>query len=332
MNLARSPALTMGLLLFVQTGSALAEEPNWILPPAVPSENPSPEHKRVAERFFEQGATLYNELMYRDAADKFRQAAQYWLHPEIQLYLSLALSRSGESVAAYDSFQKAVGLGLDQLDPDDRQRARDLQDTLLRQQVATIEVRCDEPGAEVSLDGALLFVGPGTRTVAVRPTSHVVTTDKPGYFPARQFITLAPGHRGSIVIELGEDKLIETRRWPGWKPWATVVAGTAIALAGVGVLWLSDRDFDRADRNYTRSCDSVICPPSTLDPYNRAKMEARLGVGVVVAGTAVAAAGLLLVALNRPYSVPTDAPETPAFDITPMVSNDRVGVMSRIQF
>ena len=235
------------LFLLALVRPTMGDAETVVPPPSVPGHNPSDEHRRAAETFFERGTALYHELLYRDAAEAFGRAAEYWLHPQIQLYLSLALSRSGRPVAAYASLQKAVNLGVDRLSPADRQRARKLHDTLLREQLAIIEVRCDEPGASVRLDGEPLFVGPGSHTAPVVPASHVVTADKPGYFSARQSITLLPGHRGSIVIEMGPDTVIKRRHWAKWKPWAVVGAGVALGLAGAGVVWKSARDFDRAE-------------------------------------------------------------------------------------
>ena len=301
-------------------------------PPDTASRSPSPEHRRAAEQLCEHGRALYNELLYSDAVERFHQAASYWAHPQIELYLALARLRSGDPVAAHRSLQRAAALGLDQLDPEDRERAEELGQTLLDKHLAVIEIRCDEPGAQVSLDGKPLFVGPGTHSAWVRPASHVVRADKPGYFPARQSINLLPGHRGSIVIVLGEDKMIETRRWTAWKPWAVVGAGATLGLLGVGAWWQGERDFDRAGDAAICPVEDPACPPSTPRPYGRAVLEVRLGVGLAMTGAAVTATGLLLVRLNRPYEKATEAPETPMFDIAPLIEKDRLGVMSRFRF
>src|SRR5690606_10359914 len=100
----------------------------------------------------------------------------------------------------------------------------------------------------------------------------------------------------------------QVRRWAAWKPWAVVAASGVIGIAGGVAVWTSKQKFDNADAIITQQC-SAGCEAGS--DAGRAYAQARdaaarrqnIGYGVVAAGGATLAVGLVLVVLNQPRLV-----------------------------
>src|SRR6185436_19275361 len=108
---------------------------------------------------------------------------------------------------------------------------------LLEAQLARVKVACGEPGAEVALDGSVLFDGPGTMERFVLPGEHRMVATKPGFPTASHTLAMAAGTLTSYVlcpVVDGKSLLRRVRRWDARKLWA--VLGGAGALTAVGAL------------------------------------------------------------------------------------------------
>ena len=75
---------------------------------------------------------------------------------------------------------------------------------LLRGQLAQLKVTCTEPGAEVTLDGAPLFVAPGEASRWLLPGPHQVVVRKAGFLTETRSLTLLPGRPASEAVVLQE--------------------------------------------------------------------------------------------------------------------------------
>ncbi|MCG8418493.1 MAG: hypothetical protein MJE77_11175 [Proteobacteria bacterium] len=236
------------------------------------------QRKEEARALLAEAATLTEELRFLDAIAKYQQALSHWDHPEIRFELSRAVFQAGRPLDAWNHLQRAWQWGPDALIGRDGERAREFGQTLLRDHLAIIEVRCDQPDVVVALDGKVLFRGPGVDDHVVDPGEHVLSAKRAGYFSLVKSVSLSAGQRGVIVLELSPDRLVQRQRWPSWKPWAVAGAGVAVGLMGVGLLAQARHNFGRAGDTFRDHCNPG-CLPSLPPPVFPRAMGARFRHG-----------------------------------------------------
>ncbi|MEM9488789.1 MAG: carboxypeptidase-like regulatory domain-containing protein, partial [Myxococcota bacterium] len=252
----------------------------------------------------------------RDAVEQFRQALSHWQNAKLHVYLSLALTRVGQPVDAYEHLQRAQELGLHSIHENDRAWARELHNELLSQHIALIEIHCSEPGVKVNLDGKSLVIRQGTSLQAVVPGAHLVEASKSGYFPVTQSVTVVAGQRSTVTLTMAEDRVLKKRRWARSRPWMVVGAGVAVGLGGGALLALAKRN----------SCDGLVCL-SNSPSYRRAESRQQLpGIATLAASGAVLVAGLLMVGSNRPRPYRSENRGGTRLEITPLISPQGVGM------
>ena len=238
----------------------------------------SPENEQKARALFAQAGQLQERFLYEQARATYQKALASWDNPFIHIELAWVLLKLGHALRAYEHLQEAQKWGPNSLPEPDQKRIRALEQTLLKQHLAVIEVRCDEPGAEVALDGKTLFIGPGVKRTVVRPDLHVLTAKKPGYFPLLESIALLAGKPQRALLTLSEDRIFETRKWARWKPWTVAVAGAATVLLGAGLKWRAGVNIIRGDRALNASCaERPACSPSDSIHYARARLAKPVG-------------------------------------------------------
>ncbi|MCG8419619.1 MAG: hypothetical protein MJE77_16935 [Proteobacteria bacterium] len=294
----------------------------------------SEERQERAKQLYQEGYTLHRDLQFVNAAAKYQEALTDWENPEIRVELAIALNQIGQPLNAYQSLELAMKWGLDQLQPTDQDRIRDLQSSLMTERLAIIELRCDEPGTEIVFNGQKWFVGPGRRHRVVRPGTHAITASKPGYFPVFESVTVLPGNRATVALVLSVDRIVKTTRWSAWKPWAVVGAGVALGLTGSGLLWQSERDFDAAKASLDSECTSERpwCTPVPLYQQDRATRNSQLALGSLLTGGAAVAAGMVLVWMNLPSPQRTPDRNESKVELSPIVSEETVGVSAGLSF
>lgn len=295
--------------------------------------------RETARDLFLEGNRLFHIPVYPRAADKYVAALARWKHPAIYFNLALAQLNLGQEVEAHDSLQQALQHGADPLGPEQFAEAqRQLHE--LEHQMGRIRISCATPGAEVSLDGAVLFVGTGGRERWVKAAAHEVTAKRPDYLSEARRLTVAPGQVQDVdlhLITLAEAQ-DSGRRWRPWKPWAVVAAGGAIVVAGGVVHALSFKNFKDFDHGVsqlpcaTGGCTEQQIGPALGDQLAAANREQRIAVGAYIAGGAVIAAGALLVYLNRPHLTEDDGARASAGSvaIVPAISPDAIGAVIRV--
>ncbi|WP_437563390.1 PEGA domain-containing protein [Sorangium sp. So ce542] len=263
-----------------------------------------------------------------EARAKYEEALAVWEHPQIRLYLGRVLMHIDLPLLAHDNLRLALKWGPGSLAPAMEQEARAALRRLTEQELAAIEVRCDEPGATVLLDGKPWFVGPGAERRVVMPGEHVVTARKDGYFTVVKSMLVVAGKEASGQVELSADATITQRRWPAWLPWATLGAGAALSLAGGGLMWHAGTTNERADDRVRDACDPS-CAPYSRDGY---VLEHRLAIGASVAGGATVLTGVILLFMNRPQSYRTEDRGGVNVEFRPAASLETAGLSARIVF
>jgi hypothetical protein len=285
------------ILLMALAGVARAERP-WAagVPQAQQDE---------ALRIFKDGNTLFAEGQHARALARYRDALKVWDHPGIQYNAAVALMNLDQPLAAYEHLESALRYDDAPLGAETYKQAL-LYKKLLAGQLAELEVACDEPGAEVMLDGQLLFTGPGRQQRRLLPGTHSLVTRKAGMLPSTRALQLRAGFtRETVKLQtLASLPTRTVRRWAVWKPWTAFAAGLAVALVGVPLIVDAKKSFDSFDAEITRLCPAGCTPaqlPTTVvDAQDRGRAENGAAIGMFVTGGAIAAASVVLLILNQP--------------------------------
>lgn len=262
-----------------------------------------------AQLHFQLALALHKQLLLEEAAVEYEQALTHWKHPKIFFYLSRVWMKLGRPVAAYETLREALRWGESGLSKQDHEMALQMQNELLQNEIAEIEVICEEAAAEVTLDGKSLFMGPARRQVIVPAGKHQIVARKSNHLTETSSVAVFPGERRSISIKLRRVEEIAStqRRWQSWKPWAVVGTGAAVVVIGALTHTAAAANFARYDREFVERCPPPGgCFDSELgskDRLRRARMQQRFAVSSYMVGGLAMACGIVLVWLNEPNAI-----------------------------
>jgi len=291
------------------------------------------EDRRVAETLFDQAVELHEQLLRDQAVARYEEALSRWENPHIRWNLALVMMDMGQYLRAHEHLERALSWGREAFDPPDWEKITGMRQTLLRQHLAVIEARCDQPHAELALDGKPWFRGPGAARQVVLPGEHVITARKPGYFPLARSIVLPAGTQGAVTVAMSVDGIFEKRRWAPWKPRAVLGGGLAVGIAGAALYWDARWQLRAARDELAARCDGqLICDPETPSAYRRGRWRHHIATGAMATAGTAAAAGLVLLFINQPRAYRTENRESGRFQIVPLASPDTAGVSARLRF
>jgi tetratricopeptide (TPR) repeat protein len=291
------------------------------------------ETRIAAREAFLEGNRLFKVPLFSQAVLKYAEALSQWKHPAFYFNLALAEINLGQYVEAREDLERALKYGEEPLRAD---RFREAQTQLVEVQrhLGRIRVSCPTPGAEIALDGAVLFTGPGEREVWVKAQAHEVAAKKPEYGAQSRRVTVVPGARETVELTL--HKLIEDRPWAVWKPWAVVGTGVGLAAASGVLQALSARDYNAYDRGFLQlPCAMDGCTEQQIGGrlnarLRRARLEKQIAFGGYVAAGVALASGVVLLYMNQPHlreQQEEDAnPRATGVAVAPVVSVDMLGV------
>jgi hypothetical protein len=291
--------------------------------------------RQRALALFAQALDKHQQLLRGEAMELYELALALWDNPDIRWNLALVLDDLGQYLRAYQQLESALrweaALGAERL-----REMRDRMRTLETQRLARIETSREEPGAEIKLDGQPWYRRAGHRSTLVLPGEHYIAASKPGYYPVTRSVYVLAGQQAQVPLRMDEDRLIETRRWRAWKPWAVVAAGVAVAAVGAGLerRALAHRD-DAADVIVRSSKDAEN---GTVDDilikgiYDRARTENALAIGAFAVGGTTVAVGLALAWLNQPRVHRAEARPPSRIELTPILSPHRAGLSALVRF
>ncbi|MGE3768605.1 MAG: hypothetical protein AB7L94_40515 [Kofleriaceae bacterium] len=304
----RGLLIALALLAHAHVAFADGSDSPW-------SRGVSDQQKKTAQALLEKGNQLMLASKFKDAVPIYEQALASWDHPAIRFNLVKALIGLDKVLEAAENLDKALAYGAAPLEEQVYSEALNYQ-RLLKNQIATIAVRCDQAGVTTGLDGKTVTPCPGSREVRVLPGEHTVVGAGPGYVTLVQHVTILGGNRLDVDIHLREPGE-PVRRWAVWKPWAVVGGGAALAATGVvfNVLARDRRDdlhARTASQCSVRGCDEaryaelgLRALEDRVSAYNTVSLIA-LGVG----GAGMIAGGVLVM-LNRV------SPEAPRVAVQP---------------
>jgi hypothetical protein len=299
------------------------------------------ERREQARTLFLEGNRLFNVPLFSQAVEKYSEAITRWKHPAFYFNLAFAELNLGKDVEARDNLEQALKFGEKALGAERFHEAqKQLKD--VEGHLGRLRISCPTGGAEVTLDGATLFVGPDNREVWVKAQAHEVTAKKRGYLSEAKRVAVSSGQIQALDFKLVTlSEAADTgRRWAIWKPWSVVAAGSAVALSSGVLHALSARDFSDYDKRFqqlpcatTTGCGKTDIPVTLADQLSRANREQQLAVAGYVVGGATVVAGAILLYMNRPRLIEQQpaATATAGVVVAPLVSADSVGVLLSIQ-
>ncbi len=289
----------------------------------------SPAQQDAALKHLQEGNSLLKESLFVAAAKIYRQALTEWDHPGIHYNLALALLNMDQPVEVFQHLQAAIKYGAEPLDPEKLEHAKSYL-RLIEKQVASVDIRCDIDGAQVTFDGALLFRAPGSYQGLVRAGTHTVTASKEGFDTTSRTEEMTYDKRTILNMRLytSGDLIGYKRRYPVWRPIAVAAFGGVLLATGAIFTLQAKKNFDSFDTSATQVCPAGGC--ATGDPSyaglnnlrNTGNTYKTLATISYVAGGTIAAAGVLLLVLDRsiPYRVDPETDRRDVASTRPLVS------------
>lgn len=188
------------------------------------AEGVSGDAQAKASELFEAGDALLQEFQLAEALEKYQSALSHWRHPAIHYRVASILLSQGKQVQAYEQAELSLRYGelpLGKQFFDNATRIKKQMESTL----VWLTVECQEAGAEVRLDGELLFTAPGREERIISAGAHTVVATKAGMIPGTENLVLQPGARTSVQVTLRIEGAKE-RFYPSFQRWG----GTAVTL------------------------------------------------------------------------------------------------------
>jgi len=321
----RRPAVASILLVVLWGGAAQADDAEpW-------AAGVTAAQRATAHQLLQEGNALFLEKKYAEALRTYRRAIAAWDHPAIRFNIVRCLVELDRPVEASENLVLALKYGSAPLESSVYGEALAYR-RLLAKQVGHLEVRCEQPGVRVVLDGQALANCPAARNRRVAPGHHLVVATKAGYLTRTVDVIVLGGKQETLELIL--DPLSRgariTHRWSTWKPWALFGAGVGTAIAG-GVLELkAAADMNSYDDAVARSCSAVACRDADLAPLDdlksSAKLENGVALGLMGAGAAAIVTGGILIYANRPRAVYETTEPAPAIGVAPLPGGGVISV------
>jgi hypothetical protein len=295
-------------------------------PPAQPAPSPAPARpakpkppkpwekgvtaaqRATANRCYKQGNQLFGKGQYAKALGHYRRAARSWQHPSIQFNMAVCYIELDRPLDALATLRKALRFGQGPLTDELYVQAKRYL-KLLKGRLAFVKVSCKEPDAQVTLDGKVLFTGPGTAERVVVPGLHQVVASKQGFVTLSKTLSLFSGKKTEVELKLVrlETVVEHKRRWRRWMPWTVFGAGAAIALTGLPLILKARSDYNKYDRIIADECDRGCATGDIPSDAKRAKKSGDAAyyssITMFALGAATLAGGIVLIVLNQPRKV-----------------------------
>lgn len=279
---------------------------------------PTEPQKAEARARYERGLKLYDQGAYEPALVEMRRA--YELHPTYKILYNIGLihKQLNDHAAALDAFNGYLAEGGKKIDPK-RHAEVEKYVSELKPLVATLEIMVDLPGAEITVDDAVVGTSPMTTTVTVNAGKRKVTAKIAGKPAATRVVTVAGSDALTVKLELDEPKTTattttttnNTTKAPSEKApapgeptrqlpwlWYGVTGALAVGAGTMGFLAL---------RSSGDLSDKRSAPNTSRDDLDSASSRTKtfaLVTDVLLVST-IAAAGLsLYLTINAPKTMP----------------------------
>jgi hypothetical protein len=214
---------------------------------------PSAADRTAAQEAYRHALELFDAGRYAEALVDFKRA--YALAPAFRILYNLGLCHAalGDSLAAVEAFSGYLRQGGARIDSPRRAQV-DAEIARLSKQLAWLTLEVVEPGAELSVDGAVVGKGPLTRELRLNAGRHAVEVRSADGTLKTQSVTLGAGSEQRLRFEAhgvstsaspassdGGSAVLATpaasRREVPWLAWGVTGAlGVSTAISGVVAL------------------------------------------------------------------------------------------------
>lgn len=298
----------------------------------------SEDDREAARSLFKEANELLMQQYFKEAAVRYRAAMDHWDHPAIHYNLSLALMNLEQPVELYTALKKSLEHGVEPLI---EQANYDRAEQLLKvvgQQIAHFEIICNEPKAQVAMDGRVLFIGPGHYRGVALAGEHLLVASKEGYLTENRRVVMSAGKETRIEFELYTMDALsyEERRFAAWMPWTVTGAGLAVVTLGAVFHQRAKSTYAEFDTKFDERCttgcaDSQV--PDLSEDLSQADTQQRIGLAAYAVGGATMATGLVLVILNRPKLIRRARPDAGQnISIEPVFGSGTTGISATFRF
>jgi hypothetical protein len=288
----------------------------------------SESEQAIALDLFAAGNREFTESRFPQALAKYKEAIQHWDHPAIRYNMAVCLIMIDQPVDARDNIQRSLAYGAAALGPNAHGQALTYR-KLLDAQLGHLKIECQEPGAQVTLDGKLLFTGPGMAETFLIAGEHQVVATKAGLLTASKTLVVVAGKLSTYNIK---PLTPPGPRWWHWKP----LLATGVVVAGFGVAFhaSSSRNFTAFDERFRQlpcaaaGCPDLDVPPGLSNQLGRARQQQQIAVGSYIVGGSLIVGAIVLLYLNqRPIERTADRSPTARITVAPTVSADMFGIL-----
>lgn len=273
---------------------------------------PSPEELKAAREMFQDAYKDEQEKRFAEALEKFQRVATVKESASVRYRIGSVLEQLGRLREARDAFRAlaaskpSLSAAEQEIADNAAERAR-----LIDRKVPRLVLRLQAdapPDTRVSIDGAPVPASTAPRRIELDPGDHLIQATAPGAQPAEHKVTLAEGSEVEFTMALGAKSVGVAPPppvAPSPSPRSNTLAYVALGAGGVllvsGVVLLGLREGDISD--IKSACgENGNCPSSMKDDlqskHDQAQLFGPLGIGLGVAGLAVAGTGAYL--LLRP--------------------------------
>lgn len=300
------------------------------------------ESQEKARALFSEGTDFLLRSLEEQAIAKYDEALGYWNHPGIHYNYAVALSTQERPLVTRKHLLEA--LRYDESGPLDalelEQARRYLK--LVEDSLALVDIEVNQSGVLVSLNGQILFTGPGKYQEFIVPDEHLVTATKPGYLPEQRRVAFLPGRPNRVHLRLYTEQELTRyrRRWTMWGPVTLTATSGVAAIAGGVLLNMASSEYTDYDKNFDAACREG-CQQGSAEFDNLAPQRERadryntIGVPLLIGGGIGIAAGAVLLYLNQSeaYRVsPSDAGVADQLSIVPVLSPSNAGLVGQARF
>ena len=322
--MSRYPIIACLLVVTASAAPALAEQE--------PSAATDQAKLEQANRLFGEGNQLLGDLRLARAAEKYRQALELFDHPVIRFNLAKALVGLDKPLEAYREADLALRADKTWMGSDDKTREENYQNIRklrdeLRAQLGSVVFASAPSGSTVTVGNDDVDISKSEPKILL-PGSHEVEIEARRHRSFTQIIQLRAGEDLTLTLR-------SQRRMARWKPWAVLGGGVVLTALG-GFLYFDARSSRDDLRSQTLAdCSTVECRDDTASAltseWTTIQVEAWLGRGSLVVGTAGVLAGITLLYLNSQRSFTMTATRT-KLSITPVISPELTGIVTGASF
>ena len=273
----------------------------------------SPEELQAARDLFQDAYKDEQEKRYAQALEKFQRVAAVKESESVRYRIGSVLEQLGRLREARDAFRALAASTTPSPSPSSSpsiaanaaERAHQL-DGKIPKLVLRLQ---DDPPADtrVAIDGASVPASTTPRRIELDPGEHVIQASSPTSKPSESKVTLAEGAEVAFTVRLVATAVAAP---PPTEPQAhrnntlgyvALGAGGVLLVGGLVVLGLREGDIS----DIKSACgESGTCPASRKDDleskHDQAALFGPLGIGLGIAGLAVAGTGAYLILRPSP--------------------------------